>query len=186
MGALDGIKVLDFGRFIAGPFCAALLADLGADVMRIERVEGGEDRLIGPVTPDGVGALFLQCNRGKRCLTLDLVSPEGREVVRRLVAEADVVIANLPLRALKALGLDHASLSAINPRIIAVTLQRLGWRRRVERQHRLRLAGPGHVRRHAPHRAGGAAHPVVRAVRRLLDRDARGAGDAWRRCGTAT
>lgn len=121
MGALDGIKVLDFGRFIAGPYCAALLGDLGADVLRIERVEGGEDRFIGPVTDDGVGAMFLQVNRGKRCLTLDLLSPEGREVVRRLVASADVVVANLPTRALGAMGLDYASLTAINPRVIAVT-----------------------------------------------------------------
>ncbi len=59
VGILDGVRVLDFGRYIAGPFCAALLGDLGADVIRIERVDGGEDRFVTPVTPDGVGAFFL-------------------------------------------------------------------------------------------------------------------------------
>ena len=96
MGVLDGIRVLDFGRYIAGPFCGALLGDLGADVIRVERVDGGEDRFVTPVTDDGIGAMFLQCNRNKRCLTLNPVKAEGREVVRRLVATADVVVANLP------------------------------------------------------------------------------------------
>lgn len=77
MKVLEGIKVLDFGRFIAGPFCSALLADYGADVIRIDRVGGGEDRFIVPVTEQGEGALFLQVNRNKRSMTLDLDSPEG-------------------------------------------------------------------------------------------------------------
>src|SRR2546421_4063021 len=86
---LAGIRVLDFGRFIAGPFCAALLADFGADVIRIDRVGGSEDRFIMPVTKHGEGAFFLQVNRNKRSLTLDLDSAEGREVVRKLVRTAD-------------------------------------------------------------------------------------------------
>src|SRR5689334_15025245 len=96
MRVLDGVRVLDFGRFIAGPWCGAILADFGADVIRIERVGGGEDRWVTPVTSDGVGPMYLQANRGKRCLTLNPTTPEGRAVVRRLVATADVVIANLP------------------------------------------------------------------------------------------
>ena len=84
MGVLDGTRVVDFGRYIAGPYCAALLGDLGAEVIRVERIEGGEDRWITPVTSDGVGAMYLQCNRGKRGMTLDLVKPEGREVAQRL------------------------------------------------------------------------------------------------------
>ncbi|KDC00343.1 CoA-transferase family III domain protein [Bordetella bronchiseptica D993] len=111
MKVLEGIKVLDFGRFIAGPYCAALLADYGADVIRIDRVEGGEDRYIVPVTEGGEGAMFLQLNRNKRSMTLDLDSPQGREIVRKLVAGADVVIANMPPRTLKSLGLDYATLS---------------------------------------------------------------------------
>ena len=82
MGVLDGIRVLDFGRFIAGPYCAALLADLGADVIRVERVGGGEDRWITPVTSDGVGSIYLQCNRGKRGLTLDPSAASSRWTIR--------------------------------------------------------------------------------------------------------
>ena len=119
-GPLSGIKVLDFGRFIAGPYCGALLADLGADVIRVERLEGGEDRYVTPVTSDGVGPMYLQCNRGKRGLTLNPIKPEGKEVVARLVAGADVVIANLPPETLKTMGLDHDTLRAIKPDVILV------------------------------------------------------------------
>ena len=126
MGVLDGIRVLDFGRFIAGPYCAALLADLGADVIRVERVGGGEDRWITPVTSDGVGSIYLQCNRGKRGLTLDPASAGGRAVVARLAAGADVVIANLPPGTLTAMGLDYETLRALNPGIILTTANAFG------------------------------------------------------------
>ncbi len=118
MAVLEGIRILDFGRYIAGPFCAALLADYGADVIRIDKLGGSEDRLIVPVTENGEGAQFLQVNRNKRSITLDIECAEGREVVRRMVKEADVVIANMPPRTLQSLGLDYASLSAIKPDII--------------------------------------------------------------------
>ena len=93
-GVLDGIKVLDFGRYIAGPFCAALLGDLGAEVIRIERIGGGEDRGMIPVGAgeDAGGAMFLAMNRNKRGMTLDPAAPKGPEVVRKLVAAADVVV----------------------------------------------------------------------------------------------
>lgn len=126
MSLLTGIRVLDFGRFIAGPYCAALLADHGADVIRIERVEGGEDRYIPHVADSGEGGLYLQMNRNKRCLTLDLASPQGREIVRQLVLTADVVIANLPPATLKQLGLDYAALSALNPRIVLTSVSAYG------------------------------------------------------------
>ncbi|HUF33181.1 MAG TPA: CoA transferase [Acidimicrobiales bacterium] len=126
MGVLDGIRVLDFGRYIAGPYCAALLGDLGADVIRVERREGGEDRWITPVTSDGVGSMYLQCNRGKRGLTLDPTTAEGREVVARLVATADVVIANLPPAALLSMGLDDATLREVKPDVILVTTTAFG------------------------------------------------------------
>ncbi|MBU0866051.1 MAG: CoA transferase, partial [Alphaproteobacteria bacterium] len=123
---LKGIRVLDFGRYIAGPYCAALLGDYGADVIRIEAPGGNDDRYTVPVADDGSGAMFMQMNRGKRCLTLKPGSAEGREIVRRLVATADVVVANLPHDALTKLGLDYASLSAINPRIILATASAFG------------------------------------------------------------
>lgn len=122
MGVLSGVRVVDFGRYIAGPWCGALLGDMGADVIRVERVDGGEDRWVAPVTSDGVGAMFLQCNRNKRCLTLNPVKPEGREVVSRLVRTADVVIANLPPETLVTMGLDYESLKAIKHDIILTTV----------------------------------------------------------------
>ncbi len=126
MGLLTGYRVLDFGRFIAGPYAAALLGDLGADVIRIERLEGGEDRRVLPVAESGEGGMFLQINRNKRCLTLDLASPAGREIVKKLIKTADVVVANLPPATLKQLGLDFDTVSQLNPRCVLVTVNAYG------------------------------------------------------------
>src|SRR5256886_17569965 len=93
---LDGVRVLDFGRYIAGPYCAALLADLGADVIRIERIGGGEDRWVAPINDDGVGALYVTMNRNKRGMTPDPSSPDGREIVKKLAPTAHEVTASLP------------------------------------------------------------------------------------------
>ena len=93
---LEGVRVLDFGRYIAGPLCAALLGDFGADVIRVERVGGGEDRYQYPVTDNGEGPCFLQMNRNKRGITLDPMSEGGRAILKRLIATSDVVVANLP------------------------------------------------------------------------------------------
>jgi crotonobetainyl-CoA:carnitine CoA-transferase CaiB-like acyl-CoA transferase len=123
---LAGTRVIDFGRFVAGPYCGALLADLGADVIRVERVGGGEDRWVTPVTTDGTGAAYLQCNRGKRAMTLSLTRPEGQKIVERLVASADVVLANLPPDTLRDLGLDYDSVKKIKPDIILTTVTAWG------------------------------------------------------------
>ena len=123
---LNGIRVLDFGRYIAGPYCAALLAEYGAEVIRIEKRGGSEDRTIAPVAAGGEGALFLQMNRNKRSLTLDPATPEGREVVRRLVRTADVVVANLPERMLAQIGLDYDSLRSVKADIILTTVSAFG------------------------------------------------------------
>src|SRR5262249_48803940 len=125
-GVLDGIRVLDFGRYIAGPYCAALLAEHGAQVIRIEKREGSEDRFQAPVTSTGDGALFLQMNRNKRGMTLDPMRRGGREAGPRLVKPADVVVATLPPQTLAAMGLDYASLTAIKPDIILTTVSAYG------------------------------------------------------------
>jgi crotonobetainyl-CoA:carnitine CoA-transferase CaiB-like acyl-CoA transferase len=125
-GVLEGIRVLDFGRYIAGPYCAAMLAEHGAEVIRIEKRDGSEDRFQAPVAETGEGALFLQNNRNKLGLTLDPMKPEGQEVVRKLVATADVVVANLPLQTLKAMKLDYESLRAVKDDIILTTVSAYG------------------------------------------------------------
>ncbi|HKZ01994.1 MAG TPA: CoA transferase [Pyrinomonadaceae bacterium] len=125
-GILEGIRVLDFGRWIAGPYCAHLLASFGADVVRVERPKGDDDRYLMPVTEHGEGAQFLQCNGGKRCLTLNMTSREGREVMRRLMAQADVVVANYSPNALKYFGLDYETLKLIKPDIILATATAYG------------------------------------------------------------
>jgi crotonobetainyl-CoA:carnitine CoA-transferase CaiB-like acyl-CoA transferase len=125
-GILEGIRVLDFGRYIAGPYCAALLAEHGAEVIRIEKRDGSEDRFVAPVGSGGEGALFLQMNRNKLSLTLDPMSPAGQEIVRRLVATADVVVANLPPATLAAMRLDYDSVKAVKPDIILTTSSAFG------------------------------------------------------------
>ena len=127
-GVLEGIRVLDFGRYIAGPYCAALLADLGAEVIRIERLGGGEDRPFIPVGAGagGGGAMFLAMNRNKLGMTLDPAAPKGREIVRKLVATADVVVANLPPQVLRALALDLHSLRLVKADIILTTVTGFG------------------------------------------------------------
>ena len=130
-GVLDGIRVLDFGRYIAGPYVGALLADFGADVIRVEKRGGSEDRFVLPVTTradgrPGEGALFLQMNRNKRSVTLDPMKPAGRAVLERLVGAADVVIANLPPQTMARMGLDYDSLRAVRDDIILANLSSYG------------------------------------------------------------
>ncbi|MBX9947211.1 MAG: CoA transferase [Reyranella sp.] len=125
-GVLEGIRVLDFGRYIAGPFCGTMLGDLGAEVIRIEKLDGSEDRWVTPVVEGGEGAMFLQMGRNKLGLTLNPVKPAGREIVSKLVAVSDVVIANLPYEDLKKMGIDYDTISAINPRIILATTSTFG------------------------------------------------------------
>ncbi len=155
---LDGVRVLDFGRYIAGPFCAALLADFGADVIRVDRVGGSEDRFIMPVTEEGEGAFFLQVNRNKRSISLDLDSPQGREVVRRLVASADVVVANMPPRTLASLGLDYDSLRAIRPDVVLTASSAFGSHPEV--RERVGFDGVGQAISGLVHMTGLPDHPM--------------------------
>jgi crotonobetainyl-CoA:carnitine CoA-transferase CaiB-like acyl-CoA transferase len=128
-GVLDSVRVLDMGRFIAGPMCAAMLGDLGADVIRVERIDGGDDRfqyLTGPVGDNGAG--FLQWNRNKRSLTLDPMAPGAREILQRLIRSADIVVANLPEEGLAHIGIDYATLKSLREDIILVHVTAFGAR----------------------------------------------------------
>ncbi len=130
-GVLDGVRVLDFGRYIAGPYCATMLGYMGAEVIRVEKLKGGEDRYVYPLYhhddgSEGEGSLFNQVGTNKKSITLNPTKPEGREIVKKLVATADVVVANLPAPAMKALGLDYDSLTATKPDIILASISTFG------------------------------------------------------------
>lgn len=159
---LEGIRVLDFGRFIAGPYCAALLADYGADVIRIEPVGGSDDRWLTPVTDQGEGSFFLQVNRNKRCLALDMTSVAGQEVIERLIRQADVVIANMPPRALARLGLDYESLRALKPDIILTASTAFG--KHPSASNRVGFDGVGQTISGAVHMGGYPEHPMKAMV----------------------
>lgn len=116
-GALDGIKVVDFTEYIAGPYCTMMLADMGADVIKIERPEGDAWRHTAPVAPyESRG--FLGVNRGKRSIALDMEQTRGRELARELALSADVVVVNYRPGVAKRLGLDYDGLSAEQPSLI--------------------------------------------------------------------
>lgn len=127
MNILEDIRVLDFGRYIAGPYCAALLGDLGAEVIRIERLSGSEDRFVHPLKDDGgEGAMFMQMNRNKKGITLNPTKEGASEIVEKLVKSADVVVANLPPQTLKRMGIDYETISKYNPGIILTTVSAFG------------------------------------------------------------
>ena len=125
-GALDGIRVLDLSRVLAGPWCTQILADLGADVTKIERPGSGDDtRHWGPpFMKDAAGddtsqaTYFVATNRNKRSVTIDFTRPEGQALVRRMAERADVLVENFKVGGLAAYGLDFDSLAALNPRLI--------------------------------------------------------------------
>ena len=125
---LAGLKVLELARILAGPWAGQLLADLGADVVKVERPEVGDDtRHWGPpFAADGAAAYFHACNRGKRSVALDLETEEGRQHVRALAAEADVLIENFKVGGLARYGLDQPSLAAINPGLVYCSITGFG------------------------------------------------------------
>ena len=127
---LAGLKVIELARILAGPWVGQTLSDLGADVIKVESPEGDDTRKWGPPFIDVEGeksaAYFHACNRGKRSILADFRSDEGRELVRKLVADADVVIENFKLGGLDKYGLDYESLKAINPRLIYCSITGFG------------------------------------------------------------
>ena len=128
---LAGIKVLDLSRVLAGPWCTQLLADLGAEVTKIERPGAGDDtRHWGPPWhgegDERVAAYFLSANRGKKSAAIDFAKPEGAALVRRLAEQADVVVENFKVGGLRKFGLDQESLRAANPRLIVASITGFG------------------------------------------------------------
>lgn len=134
MGALSHLRVLDLSRVLAGPWSGQILADLGADVIKVERPGAGDDtRAWGPpFLKDAYGentseaAYYLSANRNKRSVTIDFTQPEGQRLVRELAARSDIVIENFKVGGLAAYGLDYASLKAVNPRLIYCSITGFG------------------------------------------------------------
>ncbi|MEQ4616612.1 MAG: CaiB/BaiF CoA-transferase family protein [Corticimicrobacter sp.] len=133
-GALGYLRVLDLSRILAGPWASQLLADMGADVIKVERPEGGDDtRGWGPPwlqdtegRDTDISAYYLCANRNKRSLAIDLASPQGQALIRRLAAESDVLIENFKVGGLARYGLDYASLKALNPRLVYCSITGFG------------------------------------------------------------
>ena len=134
MGALNGIRVLDLSRVLAGPWCGQTLADLGAEVIKIERPKVGDDtRSWGPPwMKDDSGqdtqeaAYYQSTNRNKLSVAIDIASPDGQELIKALIQDTDVVIENYKAGSLKKYGLDYESLSAINPKLVYCSITGFG------------------------------------------------------------
>ncbi len=130
MQPLAGLKVIELARVLAGPLAGQTLADLGADVIKVESPQGDDTRQWGPpfVDHDGekTAAYFHSCNRGKKSVVIDFRTPEGQAQVKRLVADADILIENFKVGGLAKYGLDYASLSALNPRLIYCSITGFG------------------------------------------------------------
>lgn len=124
---LAGVKVLDLTSSIAGPYAGQLLADMGATVVKVEKPKTGDDaRAWGPPFLHGESLWFMSVNRGKQSLTLDITAPQGRDILKQLVAQCDVILLNLVARAQRKLGLDAVSLRPLNPRLIHVSISGFG------------------------------------------------------------
>ena len=130
MSALSGVRVVELARILAGPWIGQTLADLGADVIKVEAPEGDDTRRWGPpfieTNGERAAAYFHACNRGKRGVVADFSTPRGLEIVRRLAARADVLIENFKVGGLKKYGLDHESLRGLNPRLIYCSVTGFG------------------------------------------------------------
>ena len=155
-GPLAGVRVLDLTSVLMGPYATQIFADLGADVIKIEGPTGDTTRAIPPGPDDTRGAMFLNVNRGKRSLALDLKQPAAREAVLRLAASADVFIHSMRAQAIARLGLDYAALKAANPRIVYANLY-------------------GYSRR-GPYRDYPAYDDIVQAASGIVDLQARLSG----------
>jgi crotonobetainyl-CoA:carnitine CoA-transferase CaiB-like acyl-CoA transferase len=125
-GALNGLRVLDMSRVLAGPFCCMMLGDHGADVIKVEPPGGDETRTYGPPFVDGESTYFMGINRNKRSIALDLSQPQAQDVIRRLVATSDVLVENFRGDTMERWGLDYPTLSQLNPRLVYVSISGFG------------------------------------------------------------
>lgn len=126
-GPLDGVRVIDLSRILAGPFCTMVLGDLGADVVKVEEpVHGDDTRAWGPPFQGDQSAYFLSVNRNKRSIGLDLKSPEGKRIIRRLVERADVLVENFRPGAAARLGLGYEELSTVRPELVYASISGYG------------------------------------------------------------
>jgi CoA:oxalate CoA-transferase len=146
---LAGVRVLDMTRFVAGPFCTSLLADQGAEVVKVERLEGEENRTLGPMVGDEhggpVSSYFLRFAKNKKSVCLDLKRPAAQETLRTLLAHVDVLVENFRPGVLERMGLDWPSLQALNPRLVYCTITGFGYE-------------------NSPLRERGAFTPIVEAM----------------------
>jgi hypothetical protein len=126
VGPLHGVRVLDFSMVVAGPFCAQILADLGADVVKVEPPRGDTSRLLGPPFRDGITPLFAHFNRNKRSLALDLQREAGSAAARRLARDADVLVHNFRPGVAERLGIGYDAIAAENPRLVYVAVSGFG------------------------------------------------------------
>ena len=124
--SLEGVRVLDLSRVLAGPFCGMLLSDLGADVIKIEDTGSGDESRTWPPHKDGESAAFLVINRNKRDMTLDLKAPEGVAILKTMIASADVLIENFRTGTMESFGLGYDALSAINPKLVYCSVSAFG------------------------------------------------------------
>ncbi len=124
--ALSGIRILDFSRVLAGPYCTMLLGDFGAEVIKIESPDGDDTRQWGPPWLDGESAYYLSVNRNKRSITLDLKNPRGQEIARHLTEKADVLVENFKVGGMAKYGLGYDTLSKTNPGLIYCSITGYG------------------------------------------------------------
>lgn len=158
---LEGIRVIDFTRMLAGPYLTMNLADLGAEVLKIEeRGKGDDTRGFPPHTPNGESSFFVGTNRSKRSITVDLKRPEGQEVVRELILQADILVENFRAGVMPRYGFDYESLHEIHPRLIYCS-----------------ITGYGHT---SPLREVGGYDPVAQAESGLMELTGSPDGDPFR------